>query len=500
MTRANSAASRSIWVLGDQLNRRVGALASANPGRDTVLVIESRRMLARPFHRQRRHFVITAMRRFAAELESSGFAVDYRHADTMRAGVEAHRREHQRTVVATEPNSREMRSLAAALDVELVRSDQFLTHPTEFAEWAGDKKRLVMEDFYRHQRKRLGYLMDGDEPVGGRWNFDDQNREPPPESDRPWPAPQSSRLDEVDDQVVTEIPGDAPGADPVGWWATSRRAALSRLRHFVDEVLPMFGPHEDAMLADNWHLAHSMLSPYLNAGLLLPAEVCDAAEGAYRAGDVPIASAEGFIRQIIGWREYIWGIYWLRPEQLDQNVLGNDEPLPPAFAGDARTDMACVQGTLDDLDARGWIHHIPRLMVLSNIANLVGVDPRPVHDWMRERYVDGTNWVMGPNVFGMGMWADGGGMSTKPYVSGGAYINRMSNYCGDCRFDPKQRVGDEACPFTTLYWDFLDRHRDVLGDNHRVARQYGTLDRLSDLAEVRERAAEVIEGFLSGEL
>ena len=357
-----------------------------------------------------------------------------------------------------------------------------------------------MEDFYRQQRKRLGYLMDGDEPEGGRWNYDEDNREPPPKDERPWPEPQSSRLNDTDAQVLAEAPDDLPGVDPTGWWATTRRSALARLRHFVDEVLPMFGPHEDAMLSDNWHLAHSMLSPYLNAGLLLPGEVCDAVEEAYRTGDVPIASAEGFIRQIIGWREFIWGIYWLRPEQVGQNVLGNDRPLPPAFVGSARTDMTCVQGVLDDLEARGWIHHIPRLMILSNIANLMGVDPTAVHDWMRERYVDGTNWVMGPNVYGMGMWADGGGMSTKPYVSGGAYINRMSNYCGDCRFNPKNRVGDDACPFTTLYWDFLDRHRDVLGDNHRVARQYGTLDRLKDLDELKDRAQAVIERFIAGDL
>ncbi len=492
---------RTIWVLGDQLNREIGALADADPETDMVLMIESRSILDRAFHRQRLHFVLASMRNFAAELESAGFTVDYRQAPRFAAGIDAHRKAHSgRTVVATEPNSHEMRRLAERLGIELVRSNQFLTHPDQFAEWAGDKETLRMEDFYRKQRRRLGYLMDGDEPEGGRWNYDQENRQPPPTDERPWPEPQSSRLDEGDQAVLDDIGDGHPGGDPVGWWATTRRSALARLRHFVDDVLPMFGPHEDAMLSDNWHLAHSLLSPYLNNGLLLPGEVCDAVEHAYRAGDVPIASAEGFIRQVIGWREFIWGIYWLRPDQTDTNVFGNDQPLPPTFEGTARTEMACVQGVLDDLDERGWIHHIPRLMVLSNISNLMGIHPRAVHDWMRERYVDATNWVMGPNVFGMGMWADGGGMATKPYVSGGAYINRMSNYCGDCRFDHKKRVGDDACPFTTLYWDFLDRHRDLLGSNHRVSRQYGTLDRLKDLEDLRVRADEVIEQFVAGDL
>ena len=495
-------APRTIWVFGDQLNTEIGALASADPDRDTVLMIESESTLTlRRFHRQRLHFVLASMRKFAQHLEGRGFAVDYRTARSYAAGIADHRKGRDSVhLVATEPNSREARRVAQELDVELERSNQFLTHPEEFAAWADDRKQLKLEDFYRHQRRRLGYLMDGDDPAEGKWNYDHDNREPPPKSERPWPEPQRSRLDDIDDQVLADIPDGAPGADPAGWWATTRRSALSRLDHFVTNVLPMFGPHEDAMLSDNWHLAHSMLSPYLNSGLLLPAEVCDRVEEAYREGRVPIASAEGVMRQIIGWREYIWGIYWLWPEQEKTNVLGNDQPLPPSFTEGTATDMHCVDVTLDDLHERGWIHHIQRLMILSNIANLIGMDPAAVRDWMRERYVDGTNWVMGPNVMGMGMWADGGRMATKPYVSGGAYINRMSNYCGDCRFDPKKRVGDDACPFTTLYWDFLDRHRDTLAGNHRVSRQYGTLDRLSDLDELKERAADVIAAFEAGEL
>ncbi len=384
--------------------------------------------------------------------------------------------------------------------MEVVRSNQFLCHRDDFAAWAGGKRRLRMEDFYRWQRRRLGYLMDGSEPAGGRWNYDHDNREPPPSGGGSWPKPLRDSLDEIDRAVCGEIPDHAPGAEPGGWWATSRDGALARLDHFVERVLPGFGPHEDAMLAANWHLAHSLLSPYLNLGLLLPGEVADAVERAYRAGGVPVNSAEGMIRQVVGWREFVWGIYWLWPEQWDANVLGHTRNLPPSWRGDAATELRCLDITLDGVEHRGWVHHIQRLMILANFANLYGADPAQVREWMRARFVDGADWVMGPNVMGMGLWADGGRMSTKPYVSGGAYVNRMSDYCGECRFDPRQRTGDDACPFTTLYWDFLDRHRDVLRTNARMARQYSTLERLADRADMAARARFVIGEIAAGRM
>jgi deoxyribodipyrimidine photolyase-related protein len=275
---------------------------------------------------------------------------------------------------------------------------------------------------------------------------------------------------------------------------------LARLEHFVGRVLPAFGPHEDAMLAGNWHLAHSLLSPALNLGLLRPSEVCDAVEDAYRAGDVPLSSAEGFLRQIIGWREYVWGLYWLWPDHAAANELGYHEPLPPAFTGAAPTELRCLDITVAALGERGWVHHIQRLMVLANLATLVGVEPRHVVEWMAASFVDGSEWVMIPNVVGMGMYADGGRMSTKPYVSGGAYLNRMSDYCRSCRFDPRRRTGDRACPFTTLYWDYLDRHREALAGNHRMVRQLRALDRLSDLGDVRQRALQVRTALRAGRL
>jgi deoxyribodipyrimidine photolyase-related protein len=295
----------------------------------------------------------------------------------------------------------------------------------------------------------------------------------------------------------------------VGWWPTTRAAALARLDHVVADVLPAFGPHEDAMLtsgapangANAWRLNHSMLSSSLNIGLLLPGEVCDAVDDAYRAGRIPLASAEGFIRQIIGWREYVWGIYWLwMPEYRGLNELGATRALPPAFSGAAGTEMACVSEALHGIDERAWVHHIQRLMVLANFAMLSGVSPQAMSRWMSDSFIDGSEWVMVPNLIGMAMHADGGRMATKPYAGGGAYINRMSDHCRGCRYDPRSRVGDDACPFTTLYWDFLARHRDRFAGNRRMLRTYANLDRLADRDRIPARAAEVLALLDAGRL
>jgi deoxyribodipyrimidine photolyase-related protein len=490
----------TVLVLGDQLNRRIGALALREPGTCRVLLVESEALLRPTRHVQRLHLVVTSMRRFATELVEAGFEVDLRRAPTIAEGVRAHVGEHDPDrVVATEPNSRAGRRLCERLEIEQVRSNQFLRHHDEFARWAQGRRSLKLEDFYRWTRADLGYLMDGEEPVGGRWNLDADNREPPPADVSIFTEPQASRLDDLDEQVLAELP-DAPGAPPVGWWATSRRAALARLRHFVDHELVRFGTYEDAMSRRSWSLAHSMLSPYLNLGLLLPGEVCDRVEEAYRDGAVPLNSAEGFIRQVIGWREYVWGLYWLWPDHAEANALGHDGELPPMYRGEASTDMACMADTLAGLHERAWVHHIPRLMLLSNVANLLGVHPRNVLDWMSDTYIDAAEWVMVPNVMGMALWADGGRMATKPYVSGGAYVNRMSDHCGGCRYDPRRRTGDDACPITTLYWDFLARHREVLAGNNRMARPLANLDRLADLDAVRDRAAAVVDAAAAGRL
>ena len=501
----------TVWVFGDHLHRDIGALGSARPGDVRVLLVEATEALAsRRYHRQRLHLVLTAMRRFATELRDAGFDVDHRRAPSLLDGLAAHRAEHRPgTIIATEPLSWGLERLLLRAGVELVRSNQFLCHREEFATWASGRRRLVMEDFYRQQRQRLGYLMDGDQPVGGRWNYDAENREPPPRDGRDWPEPVADELDDVDFEVLAGLPSTAFGADPEGWWPTSRTAALDRLDHVVTEVLPGFGPHEDAMLtsgaprngANAWRLNHSMLSSSLNIGLLLPGEVCDAVEAAYRAGRIPLASAEGFLRQVIGWREYVWGIYWLwMPSYRELNELGAHRALPPAFTGAAGTDMACVAEALRGVEERAWVHHIQRLMVLANLAMLSDVSPQQMSRWMADSFIDGSEWVMVPNLIGMAMHADGGRMATKPYAGGGAYINRMSDHCRGCRYDPRSRVGDDACPFTTLYWDFLARHRERFASNQRMQRSYAGLDRLADRGGIAARAREVLGLLDAGRL
>ncbi|MBU6380116.1 MAG: deoxyribodipyrimidine photolyase, partial [Acidobacteria bacterium] len=262
-----------------------------------------------------------------------------------------------------------------------------------------------------------------------------------------------------------------------------------------------FGPYEDAVTTENWALHHSLLSPYMNNGLLHPSEVIAAAMRRYAKDDIPIASAEAFVRQIIGWREYVNGMYWLLGESYrEHNKLEANLDLPKLFNNPSKTKMNCLKSTVSDIQERSWVHHIPRLMILSNFALISGINPQQFLDWMREVFIDATDWVMVPNVIGMGVHADGGIMMTKPYAAGGAYISRMTNHCKGCFFDPKKRTGENACPFTTLYWDFLDRNRSKFERNHRIAQQVRGLDRLDDLDGVRERADEILTKLERGEL
>ena len=495
---------RTVWIFGDQLNRNIGALSLSAPDAHRILIIESRQKLSsRPWHVQRAHFLITSMRRFADELRSEGFEVDYRVSATMRQGFLDHCAEFSPDeILVTEPNSYSARQLVESLACTVVRSNQFLCHPTEFKNFANGKKSFKMEDFYRWQRKRLNYLMDGDQPVTGKWNFDEDNRLPPPKTghDR-WAAPQLAPLDDIDHTVLEDLPENVWGDAPTGLWATSRDGALQRLSYFIENLLPVFGEHEDAMLNTNWHLAHSLLSPYLNNGLLLPSEVVDAAVVAYESGKVPINSAEGFIRQIIGWREYIWNFYWqYMPEYANRNSLNANRPLPPLFTNQSKTRMSCMKNVLEGVEAHSYSHHIERLMVLGNFALISGINPQQFTNWMWNSYIDAAEWVMVPNVVGMSLYADGGVLATKPYASGGAYIDRMSNHCKGCAYDRKKRTGDDACPFTNLYWDFMLRHQETFVKNPRVARQVRAAQQLSDVSDVQETAQRMLTQLDNGSL
>ena len=498
---------QAVWVFGDQLNRNIGALQAAQPNTHRVLIIESSDKIAsRPWHIQRAHFLITSMRRFALALEQEGFQVDYRKSPTMRQGVTDHFAEFSPTHIdVTEPNSYTARQLVSSLGIQTTASNQFLCHPTDFAKFAEGKKSMKMEDFYRWQRKRYEYLMEGDkrdQPVGGQWNFDEDNRLPPPKTghDR-WPVPQVHALDAIDQQVLNDLPKTVWGAKPTGLWATTREDALARLHYFVNEILPTFGEHEDAMLESNWHLAHSLLSPYLNNGLLLPNEVLDAAANAFTKGLVPINSAEGFIRQILGWREYIWNCYWRwMPDYAQLNHLQANRPLPPLFTNPKKTQMKCMDTVLNGVNEHSYSHHIERLMVLGNFALITGTNPQQFTEWMWNSFIDAAEWVMVPNVIGMSLYADGGMLATKPYASGGAYIDRMSNHCKGCAYDRKKRTGDDACPFTVLYWDFMMRHQDTFVKNPRIARQVRAAQQLSDVEAVQQTAQTILQRLDAGQV
>ena len=492
----------TVWVLGDQLNRGIASLVGRRPGDCTILLVESAAKLgSKRWHIQRLHLVVSAMVHFAEELRTEGFEVDYRCASTLADGLRDHRREfHPAQVVAMEPMSYNGLAMLRREAVDVVTSNQFLCHYGDFARWAESRRSFKMEDFYRWQRARLDVLMDAGQPAGGQWNFDHDNRLPPPKDARQWPQVARFELDSIDHDVMARLPGGW-GAPPDGTWPVTRPQALLRLGEFIEHGLDPFGAHEDAMLCGEWKLAHSVLSSSLNLGLLHPGEVVAAAEHAYRLGRASINSVEGFIRQIIGWREYVWGVYWLwMPEYRTLNALEAHRAVPAAFTGEASTEMACVRGVVSHVHDRGYTHHIERLMVLGNLALIAGVSPQAMTDWMWATFVDGAEWVMVPNVIGMALHADGGQMATKPYAAGGAYINRMSDYCRGCRYDPKQRAGPEACPFTSLYWDFLARNEDRLLTNHRVARQLAAMRNLADLPAVRARAGEVLAALDDGDL
>ena len=494
----------SVWVFGDQLNRSIGALASAKPTTHRILIVESHRKIAsRPWHTQRAHFLITSMRRFATELQAEGFTVDYCIAPTMADGYEQHVAQFSpASVVATEPNSFDARQLLQRLGVDTVESNQFLCHTSLFAQFSDGKKSMKMEDFYRFQRKRLNVLMDGDNPVGGRWNFDEENRSGPPKKDQDrWPKPEVVALDELDAEVLRDISQFSWGVKPTGQWATTRAGALQRMNYFMQNLLPMFGEHEDAMLASNWHLAHSLLSPYLNLGLLLPEEVVAAASKEFESGRVPISSAEGFIRQIIGLREFNWNCYWQwMPDYAQMNSLEATRDLPQLFTNPEKTSMACMKSVLQGVNERSYSHHIERLMILGNFSLIAGINPQQLTEWMWNSYVDAAEWVMVPNVIGMSQYADGGMLSTKPYASGGAYIDRMSDHCKGCAYDRKKRVGEDACPFTVLYWDFFLRHEDRFVRNPRVARQVRAAQQLADRDDLQTTAVSIFSRLERGEL
>jgi deoxyribodipyrimidine photolyase-related protein len=482
--------TRLVLVLGDQLTEGLTALRAADRGRDVVVMAEVAAETGYvPHHPQKIALVLAAMRKFAAGLEGQGWRVAYTRLDDpassgsitgelLRRAAEYGAAEG----IATRPG--EWRLIAALealpLAVTLLEDDRFLCSTADFTTWATGRKQLRMEYFYRDMRRKTGLLMEGDQPAGGQWNYDHDNRKPA-KADLFRAAAPRFAPDPVTEEVLALVEARFAGhfgqLRPFGW-ATDRAGALQALAHFITHALPRFGDEQDAMLRDDWALSHSLLSPYLNIGLLGPLEVCRAAEAAWRAGHVPINAAEGFIRQILGWREYIRGIYFHEgPDYTARNVLRHDRALPAVYWG-AKTRMACMRHAVGQTRERAYAHHIQRLMITGNFALLAGVDPAEVHAWYLAVYIDAFEWVEAPNTIGMSQFADGGVVASKPYVSSGAYIDRMSDYCGTCAYKVKDKTGPDACPFNLLYWHFLHRHQDRFAANPRMGAIYAGWNRM----------------------
>jgi deoxyribodipyrimidine photolyase-related protein len=476
------------------------------PGEARVLMVESRHALTRlPFNGERRVLVVGAMHRFADDLRRDGWDVDLREAPTLAQGVRDHVAQHRPDrVVVAHPTSRSglalVGRLGASLPVPVEVRDPvgFITRPGELDEVLG-RRQPRMDTFYREMRLRLGLLVNADgTPVGGAWSMDRENRRPPPRTrDLGAPAPWLPAADDpLDARLRARFDGlPRTGAGGQRVMAASAREAEQALDRFIEARLAGFGPHQDAMMDEDWAMSHALLSGPLNLGILSPRRVAQRVADALDDG-APLASVEGFVRQVIGWREYVWGWYWRRGWR-HANALGADGPVPAALTG-GTTRMRCVQSAMHGIDARGYSHHIQRLMVLGTLMLLRGTRPWDATRWFWAAHVDASAWVMAPNVVGMALFADGGAMMTKPYAASGAYIKRMSDHCRSCPYDPTKATGPTACPFTTLYWDFLDRHRDVLGQNARMSLSMRNLDRRDDLPAIRRQARAVMANLDEG--
>ena len=498
---------RLVMILGDQLNTAISSLNGFDPSQDQILMCE---VLGEatyvPHHQKKIAFIFSAMRHFAAELRAKGAQVRYYDIDDPESGgtfSEALRR----TVGLLAPQEvwvmhpgelrvlQDLQRCAETNDFSLtVTEDQrFLCSTAQFAQWAQGRKQLRMEDLYRILRKQYGILMDGDKPIGGAWNYDQSNRKKAPKGlviPPPFQSTNDAITKEVLEVVARRFSGHYGDLHPFHF-AVNRTDALRVLAHFIEERLPNFGDYQDAMVSGEPWMFHSHISFYLNCGLLNPRECIDAAEAAYHTQHAPLNAVEGFIRQILGWREYVRGVYWLMmPDYASRNTFNADRALPQ-FYWDGETDMNCLSQCAKETKSHAYAHHIQRLMVLGNFALLAGIHPDEVNEWYLAVYADAYEWVELPNVSGMVLYADGGFLASKPYAASGAYINKMSDYCKGCHYQVKEKSGASACPFNYLYWDFLDRNYSQLESNFRLKMPYRTFGKFSPdrKAEIRADSA-----------
>lgn len=504
-------------VLGDQLSRRIAALDGIDRESDTVLlaeVVEECRYV--PHHPQKIALILSAMRHFTAALRSRGVSVRHiRLDDPANSGslsgevARAVGELRPAWIVATEPGEWRVRQMmegwgdAAGIPCEIRQDRRFLSTIEEFRSWAAGRKQLRMEFFYREMRRRHRILMDGDEPAGGRWNFDAENRKPLPDT-LTIPAARRVRADETTREVIDLVRrrfGNHYGSLEEFAYPVTAREAETCAADFIGTRLAGFGDWQDAMKSGAPFLFHSLVSAPLNLGLLDPLDLCRRAEDAYRSGRVGLNAAEGFIRQILGWREFIRGIYWLHmPEYATRNELGADLPLPE-FYWTGETDMRCVAEAVGQTMRHAYAHHIQRLMVTGNFALIAGLDPDAVDRWYLAVYADAYEWVEMPNTRGMALHADGGIVGSKPYASSGAYINRMSDYCGNCAYDVKDAAGMRGCPFNAFYWDFIARHEERFARNPRMAMPVRTWHRMAEAKRraILARAATLRDKLAKGE-
>ncbi|SIT74671.1 deoxyribodipyrimidine photolyase-related protein [Yoonia rosea] len=497
---------RLLLVLGDQLSPNLSVLQKGDKAQDVVVMAEVADEASYvPHHPKKIAFTFAAMRKFAQTLRDDGWTVAYTPLDdphnsgSITGELIRRASEHDAAgVVYTEPG--EWRLIAALGDMPLkthcLPDTRFIASHQDFDDWAEGRKQLRMEYFYREMRRKTGLLMDGDQPEGGKWNYDHDNRKPAPDQVT-YGGPMQFTPDDTIKEVLALVAdrfGDNFGDLEPFWFATDTGQARQHLTQWIKGGLPKFGDFQDAMLDDNRFLYHAVIGLYINAGLLDPLEVCQKVAQAYRDGDAPLNAVEGFIRQIIGWREYVRGIYFREgPEYTTRNALGHDRALPAMYWG-AETKMNCMSKAIGQTKAEAYAHHIQRLMVTGNFALLAGIDPAQVHEWYLAVYADAYEWVEAPNVIGMSQFADDGIIASKPYISSGNYIHKMSDHCGACAYRVQDKTGEKACPFNLLYWHFLDRHRERFEGNPRMGNMYRVWDRMDDAR--RETVLSEADGFL----
>ncbi len=505
----------TIWILADQVSPENSALLAADKADSVVLIIESKAHgnVVR-YHQQKLVLVYSGLRHFAAELEAAGWRVDYyRFEETadFLAGLTQHvEKHHPDEIRLAAPNDFAMTAALPkfarrlGVSVRAVPTRQFLVERADFAAWAGDRPHLTMEDHYRRVRRQTGWLMTRTGPVGGQWNYDPLNRQTYRQyaaSGQEQPTvPGREEPDPITREVIAGVErefADHPGRARDFWFPVDRAGALRWLDRFVAERLENFGPFEDVSAQGHPVLYHSVLSPMLNLGLLTPRECVERVLAAHDARRAPINSVEGYVRQVLGWREFINGAYWHRgPGYRDENFLAAERPLPAWFYT-GETEMNCLRQAITQALELGWMHHIQRLMIVGNFLLIAGIAPRAALDWYLEMTVDAYDWVMVPNVLGIILHADGGYVGTKPYAAGAGYIHNMSNYCEGCRYSPLKKTGPDACPFNALYWDFHDRHADTLRRNPRVGRVVEAWERRSESErqKVRRSASQFLESL-----